>query len=146
MNDGGNGLLMIPLVRRFIQAAVFYLAIGASLGVLLLVPATRGFLLALSKGHAATAHAHINLVGFVSMTIFGMTYHVVPRFHRMGRDPYSLSLGWWHFWMSNLGLLGLVVGMLLAVPFRFLVLPGGLLLVSLFMFIYNILATMKGNG
>lgn len=139
-----NGPLMIPLVRRFIHAALFYLALGATLGLLQLIPATRGYLLNISKGHVATAHAHLLLVGFVSMTIFGMTYHVVPRFHRLGREPYSLALGWWHFWLSNLGLLGLTLGLLLAVPFRVLAIPGSALLLSFYLFIFNTALSMRG--
>ena len=26
------------------------------------------------------AHVHLNLLGFVSMVIFGVAYHVIPRF------------------------------------------------------------------
>ncbi|MBI2265855.1 MAG: hypothetical protein HYU64_11885 [Armatimonadetes bacterium] len=52
-------------------------------------------------------HAHLNLVGFVSLVIFGVAYHILPRFR--GRPLWSDSLALWQFRLANVGLVGLVV-------------------------------------
>ena len=51
----------------------------------------------------APAHAHINLVGWVSMTIFGLVHRAYP-------DAANSPLAKWHFWIANAGALLLVVG------------------------------------
>lgn len=56
------------------------------------------------------AHVHANLLGFVSMMIFGVAYHVIPRF--AGRPLHSRRLPAVHLWVSNLGLAGMVLGFL----------------------------------
>jgi drug/metabolite transporter (DMT)-like permease len=54
------------------------------------------------------AHAHANLLGFVSMMIFGVAYHVVPRF--VGAPLWSRGLAGVHLWVANAGLALLVAG------------------------------------
>jgi len=90
-------------VKGFVKASVVWLALGVTLGV----------------GMAAhpvwvvyrPAHAHLNLLGFVTMMIYGVAYHVIPRF--TGHALYSRRLAGWHWWASNAGLLLMVVGFLL---------------------------------
>lgn len=53
------------------------------------------------------AHTHINLLGWVEMAIFATVYYVVPRLVK--RPIYSLRLVKVHFWIHNLGLIGMVV-------------------------------------
>jgi heme/copper-type cytochrome/quinol oxidase subunit 1 len=50
-------------------------------------------------------HAHINLLGWVSMLMFGVSYHILPRFS--GKQLYSDMLASLHFWFANIGLIGL---------------------------------------
>jgi cytochrome c oxidase cbb3-type subunit 1 len=57
------------------------------------------------------AHVHANLLGFVSMMIFGVAYHVIPRFS--GTPLRSRRAAIVHLWVANLGLAGLVAGWLL---------------------------------
>ena len=45
------------------------------------------------------AHAHMNLVGFVVMMIFGVGYQMLPRF--FGHPIHSRSLAVAHVWMAN---------------------------------------------
>jgi heme/copper-type cytochrome/quinol oxidase subunit 1 len=95
---------MDPFVRRFIRSSVVWLAIGVLLGVAL----------AWAPGHALVyrpAHMHANLLGFVSMMIFGVAYHVVPRF--VGRPLHAPRLAGAHLWIANAGLTLLVGGWLL---------------------------------
>jgi cytochrome c oxidase cbb3-type subunit 1 len=58
------------------------------------------------------AHAHINLLGWVEMAIFGALYYVVPRLS--GRAIYSVRLVKVHFWIHNFGLVGMVAFFALA--------------------------------
>jgi cytochrome c oxidase cbb3-type subunit 1 len=53
------------------------------------------------------AHGHINLLGWVEMAIFGAIYYFVPRL--VNRPIYSMKLVKVHFWMHNVGLMGMVV-------------------------------------
>ncbi|MEP6779859.1 MAG: cbb3-type cytochrome c oxidase subunit I [Gemmatimonadaceae bacterium] len=53
-------------------------------------------------------HAHLMLVGFVTMMIFGVAYHVLPRFS--GHPLYNARLAYAHWWFANIGLAIMVVG------------------------------------
>lgn len=54
----------------FLRIAVVYLIAGVSLGIFM----------AASQNHSmAPVHAHLNLLGWVSMGLFGVFYRVVPR-------------------------------------------------------------------
>ncbi len=53
------------------------------------------------------AHTHINLLGWVEMAIFAAVYYIVPRLVK--RPIYSLRLVKVHFWIHNVGLVGMVI-------------------------------------
>lgn len=54
----------------------------------------------------APVHAHINLLGFTLMTIFGITYRVMP-------ELAGTVLAKAHFWLHQIGGLVLLVGLFL---------------------------------
>ncbi|MBM1219661.1 hypothetical protein JQU17_05580 [Ponticoccus sp. SC2-23] len=54
------------------------------------------------------AHAHLNLVGWVTFAIFGMYYHLVPE---AAQSPIAKI----HFGLAVLGLAALVPGIVLAI-------------------------------
>ncbi|MBI4331322.1 MAG: hypothetical protein HY673_08585 [Chloroflexi bacterium] len=88
----------------------------------------------------------MNLVGFVIFAIFGIGYHILPRFR--GRPLHSEKLGWWQFWLANIGLAGLVLFLALG-AFQIggdlalaQALFGGLLALSFYMFVYNMFRTL----
>jgi cbb3-type cytochrome oxidase subunit 1 len=58
-----------------------------------------------------TAHLHMLLLGFVGMMIFGVAYHVIPRF--AGHPLRSNRAAGAHWWLANLGLLTMVIGFVL---------------------------------
>lgn len=98
--------MLTTYVRGFIRASLVWLAIGILIGVAMAFwPA----------GHIVyrPAHAHANLLGFVSMFIFGVSYHVLPRF--VGRPLPSERMATWHLWIANFGL-ALLVSAWLAGP------------------------------
>jgi hypothetical protein len=81
-----------------------FLLIGA---VYLLVGITLGAYMGASEDHTLSpVHAHINLLGFTLMTLFGLAYRVIPGLSE-GLLPKL------HFWLHQLGSLGLLVGLAL---------------------------------
>ena len=99
---------MLPRNRWFIAAALAYALLGGLLGLAWLLDP--GALPPL----ALRAHAHLMLVGFVGMMIFGVALHVLPRF--TGRALFSERAADGQFWLANGGLLAMVGGWLLSVP------------------------------
>jgi cytochrome c oxidase cbb3-type subunit 1 len=85
---------MEPYVRRFIRSSLVWLAVGVSLGLWMAV--------APSAVIYRPAHMHANLLGFVSMMIFGVAYHVLPRF--VGTPLRSGQAATAHLWFANGGL------------------------------------------
>lgn len=97
---------MEPFVRNFIRASLLWFAVGVLLGVAMV------FWPAQALGYR-TAHLHANLLGFVSMMIFGVAYHVIPRFTGNALPHRALALA--HLWVANVGLALLVGGWMLRV-------------------------------
>ena len=122
----------------FIFTGLVYLFIGVTLGVLFVIwPDLRAL---------RTVHAHLNLVGFVMFLIFGVAYHILPRFR--GRPLYSEGMAWAQFWLANIGLVGLLSFMSLAAYQSGTYLTvlqavfGAVLLVSMYLFMYNMIRTL----
>lgn len=84
----------------FVLSSVAYMVTGAFLGLYLL--------LAGESRDLNWVHAHLNLLGFVSMMIFGVAYHALPRF--IGSPLHSDRLAELHLLAANAGLLGMVGG------------------------------------
>jgi hypothetical protein len=74
---------------RFLQAGVLFALCGMGLGVWM--GKTENFML-------SPVHAHVNLLGWVSMLLYGLVYRVVPS-AAQGKLPVA------HFWLSLLSLL-----------------------------------------
>lgn len=90
-------------VKAFLRASVAWLAAGVTLGVAMGVrPAWAIY---------RTAHLHMLLLGFVAMMIFGVAYHVIPRF--AGSPLRSPRAAGAHWWLNNVGLALMVVGFVL---------------------------------
>jgi cbb3-type cytochrome oxidase subunit 1 len=86
--------------RAFIKASVTWLALGVTLGVAMAAMP--------SLGAYRTVHLHVNLLGFVAMMIFGVAYHVIPRF--AGAPLHDRRLAGAHWWLANAGLALMVAG------------------------------------
>jgi hypothetical protein len=92
-------------VKAFIKASVHWLACGVTLGVAMAVrPPWAVYRL---------AHLHMLLLGFVAMMIFGVAYHVIPRFS--GHALHSRRAAAAHWWASNAGLALMALGFVLRV-------------------------------
>ena len=131
---------MDNFVRQFIRSSLIWLGTGVVLGVLMAFLPGRVIQL-------RSAHMHANLLGFVSMMIFGVAYHVLPRV--IGRPLFASHLAQLHVVIANGGLLLQVVGWISGgyqAPGMWLLRSGGVLSAAgAFLFIYNIWRTLGRN-
>ena len=98
---------MDTFVRHFIKSSLAWLAGGVLLGVAMAMKPT----LIIYR----PAHVHMNLLGFVTMMIFGVGYHLLPR---LGGSPLRWKwLAQFHWWMGNAGLALMVAGFFLRPSF-----------------------------
>jgi len=100
---------MDGFVKGFILASMGWLTLGASLGLAMAVHDAA----APAGGSNWTwlllpTHTHLMVIGWVSMMIFGVGYHMIPRFS--GVLVWSPRLAWWHLVLANLGLAGMGLG------------------------------------
>ncbi|HLL46933.1 MAG TPA: hypothetical protein VK399_09480 [Longimicrobiaceae bacterium] len=129
---------METFVRSFIRASLVWLRVGVLIGI------SMAFFPAQALAYRP-AHVHANLLGFVSMMIFGVAYHVIPRF--TGRALHDRRLGPVHLVAANLGLALLVSGWIVRVwafgAGEALVRAGGAVsALGVGLFIYNIWRTL----
>ncbi len=130
---------MDKFVKGFIVMSIVYLGISTCLGIVMLAHQN---MMALKF-----VHSHLNMLGWVSMMIYGVGYHILPRF--MGRPLYSNKIGEAQFWIANISLVGLLIFYTLNVfspseTSRMLtILFGAAQAVTIFLFFYNMLMTMN---
>ena len=126
-------------VKGFLKASLAWLGLGVSLGLAMAChPVWTVY---------RAVHLHMNLLGFVAMMIFGVAYHVVPRF--TGHPLYSRRFAGLHWWSANTGLALFSVGLAAqsnASRFApaFLAAGGSLSSIGAFLFIVNIWRTIDG--
>lgn len=83
----------MSIARSFMGVGSLYLVLGIGLGIHM----------GASGDHSlAPLHAHINLLGFVLMTVFGVVYHLFPAAGASG-------LARAHFWLHLVGGVALLV-------------------------------------
>lgn len=117
---------------RFIQISSIYFVIGVCMGL---------FMSMSTNFKLATVHVHILLLGWASMMVAGILYHI---FQEAG----SSKLGKWHFWLLNIGLPTMMIALSLeiygnhsAIPF---VAAGSILVVlAIICFSINIFLKVK---
>jgi len=129
---------MDRFVRNFIIASIVYLGVSSILGIAMLWNQS---LMSLKF-----VHSHLNMLGWVSMMIYGVGYHVLPRFS--GRPLKYPKMGELQFWTANIGLIGMLAFYTLNIytptaTFNFAAIAfGGLEVFSIAFFFYNMLATL----
>lgn len=129
---------MDRFVKGFIVMSIVYLGISTVLGLVMLGNPN---MLAIKF-----VHSHLNMLGWVSMMIYGVGYHILPRF--MGRPVYSAKLGETQFWLANVSLVGMLAfycvnvfnpaGLYLTLAVLFGVVQAA----SIFLFFFNMLMTL----
>jgi cytochrome c oxidase cbb3-type subunit 1 len=86
------------------------------------------------------------MLGWVSMMIYGVGYHILPRF--MGRPLYSNKIGEAQFYLANISLVAMLLFYTLDVfspggLYRTLtVASGAVQALAIFLFFYNMLMTL----
>jgi hypothetical protein len=83
--------------KGFVVASLVYFFLAAVLGI---------WMGGQAPGWVRFAHVHFNLLGFMSMMIYGVGYFILPRFN--GRTLHWPSWVPVHFYVANLGLIGMV--------------------------------------
>ncbi|MEO5356464.1 MAG: hypothetical protein H7844_04105 [Nitrospirae bacterium YQR-1] len=134
---------MDKFVRNFIVMSIVYLGVAAFMGV---------FMLSGTKFLSLRfVHSHFMVLGWVSMMIYGVGYHILPRFS--GRLLKSVKIAEVQFWLANIGLIGMAVFYptcqytsswqsfhMLAPVFGFIE------FISIALFFYNMLATLLAKA
>jgi hypothetical protein len=84
----------------FFAVAPIYVLVGMSLGIFM--GATEDFTL-------APAHAHLNLIGWVTMALYGTFYALAPSAPR--------KLAWTTFWLNNAGIVVMFPSLVMVLKF-----------------------------
>lgn len=129
---------MDRFVKGFIVMSIVYLGISTVLGLVMLgaqnMPALK------------FVHSHLNMLGWVSMMIYGVGYHILPRF--MGRPLFSNRIGEAQFYLANISLIGMLVFYVVNTYnptglYRMLTVAFGVVqALTIFLFFYNMLMTL----
>jgi cbb3-type cytochrome oxidase subunit 1 len=133
------GVMMDWHVKAFLRAGLLWLGLGVLVGLVM----------AAAPQYAALrpAHAHISVVGFAVSFIYGVAYHVIPRFS--GHPLYSPRMAVWHVWLANGGLAVMVAAFawpaLTGRPAMEVLTAGGMAVgCGAFLFIINLWRTLGG--
>ena len=117
---------------HFIRIAVVYLFIGALLGLFMGI--TQKFTL-------VPVHAHLLLLGWASLALAGLVYHLYPA-------AAATRLARIHFWLHNLGLPGFMIGLGVMLTgtesfMPFVAFSASAVLIGLAIFAVNVLMNVK---
>lgn len=133
---------MDRFVKNFIAMSMVYLASASLLGILMLAKPP---LMPLKF-----VHSHLMLLGWVSMMIYGVGYHILPRF--AGRLIKNKGLAELQFWLSNISLIGMLLFYALtqyrsqsALYSVLAVVFGTVQVLSIILFFYNMMSTLFGK-
>ncbi len=127
---------MSKITVWFIKCSMVYFVLAAAIGIHMTVAGPVYPLLQI--------HAHLNLLGWITMMIFGVAYHILPRFS--GTPLWSERLASIQFWAANIGLVGMAVSWLVRQwhDVSFLLLLFSLIeALSVILFVINIFKTIK---
>jgi len=117
--------------KGFVVASLVYFFLAAVLGIWMGGTDAAGWV--------RFAHVHFNLLGFMSMMIYGVGYFILPRFNgRTLRWPSWVPI---HFFLANIGLIGMVATAP-SLPSTGFILFSVLSVLSAGMFAVNLGATM----
>jgi hypothetical protein len=91
---------MDKYTKLFVKASLIYLGVGVFLG-------THLSIFEHGRAEIRFVHVHVMLLGFVAMLIYGVAYHILPRFN--AKPVTYPGLIPFHFWLANIGVVGLSV-------------------------------------
>ena len=119
--------------KTLLKISVVYFMIGISFGLYMSV--THAF-------NMATVHVHVNLLGWMSLALVGIFYHLYPSLEKT-------SLAKFHFWLHNIGLPVMMISIAMAIQgvgeyfFPLATLGGIVTLLGIFCFGFNVLFNMR---
>ena len=125
----------------FIRLSLLYFLVGSLMGVCFVIWPE------MANADHISMHVHLNLLGWMSMMIFGVGYHILPRFS--GKPLWSRKLSIFQFWMANIGLVGMIVGWGMSAHTinggtELLGIFGAIMFLSILLFFFNMIKTVKG--
>lgn len=130
---------MEKFVRNFIVMSIVYLVLAAFFGIVMFADPSYLYL--------KFVHSHLNMLGWVSMMIYGVGYHILPRF--AGKKLKSVKVGEAQFYLANIGLIGMLLFYTMQINnpeivlYRALSVASGIVeALAIFLFFYNMLATL----
>ncbi|KOR76837.1 cytochrome-c oxidase [Paenibacillus solani] len=117
---------------KLIKIAVIYFVLGILLGMYMSISHSYDY---------ASVHTHVNLLGWASLALAGIIYYLFPA---AGES----TVGKVHFWLHNIGLPIMMIGLTLLVSGVESVEPviaaGGVLVtLGILAFLYNVLTHVK---
>lgn len=121
---------------RLIKIAVVYFIIGISFGL---------YMSAFHVFNLATVHVHVNLLGWMSLSIAGIIYIIFPN---LGKTQAAKI----HFWLHNIGLPVMMISIAAAILglgevfFPIATIGGALTVIGIFFFGYNILKNLSSGA
>jgi len=129
---------MDRFVKNFIIMSIFYLTLSSILGIVMFHhPQTLSF---------KFVHSHLNMLGWVSMMIYGVGYHILPKF--AGKFLKSPKLAELQFWIANVSLIVMLLFYTMNVLsptssyITIATLAGAAHVFSIGIFFYNMVATL----
>jgi cbb3-type cytochrome oxidase subunit 1 len=119
---------------RLIKISVIYFMIGVLFGLYMSMTHDYSF---------TPVHVHINLLGWTALTLAGIIYHLFPAVS-------ATKLAKAHFWLHNIGLPLMMVGLIILISGNEGVVPviaaGGVLTtLAVLLFGYNVLTKLKAE-
>lgn len=120
---------------KLIKIAAVYFVLGVLLGMYMSISHSYDY---------ASVHAHVNLLGWASLALAGVIYHLFPA---AGES----TIGKVHFWLHNIGLPIMMIGLALLMSGVESVEPviavGGVLVtLGVLAFLYNVLVHVKNRA
>lgn len=120
---------------RFLKIAVIYFLAGIIMGMYISI--TQSF-------QYAPSHAHVNLLGWASLALVGIIYHLFPR----AAENYFAKI---HFWLHNIGLPIMMIGLVWlesgSLSFEPLIVIGASLTsIGILLFVINVLINVKAGS
>lgn len=118
----------------WLRIAVIYFVIGVVYGMYIGIA---------ELFEQASVHAHINLLGWVSLALAGVIYCLFP-------SAGTSKLGIGHFWFHNIGLPVMVIGLYLKIneltELPLIEIGGTLAIIGIILFAVNLFVNVKGKA
>lgn len=135
----GTEIKTSSLALRYFTASITYLVLASTLGMLMVT----GIAYTIFPGsRLITAHAHVALIGWVSITIMGAMYQIVPTL--LGKKLYGQRFANIQFWLMNIGVVGIFLTPLFHMNKLFIA-SGITTALASYLFSFMIYGTVKGS-